>query len=56
MTKTKSMIYCGLFTTITNVNFNDDTLREMIQRVNEEKQDAICYHYGFSNKKKADNK
>ena len=27
----------GLFTTITNVNFNDETLREMIVRVHEEK-------------------
>ena len=34
---TDQIIIEGLFTTITNVNFNDDTLREMIQRVNEEK-------------------
>ena len=29
---TDQIIIEGLFTTITNVNFNDDTLREMIQR------------------------
>lgn len=34
---TDQIIIEGLFTTITNVNFNDDTLREMIQRVNKEK-------------------
>lgn len=35
--KTDRLILEGLFTTVTNVNFNDDTLREMIARVNEEK-------------------
>ena len=27
----------GLFTTVTNVNFNEDTIRDMIRRVREEK-------------------
>ena len=31
----------GLFTTITNVNFNDDVLREMINRVHEEKNRVV---------------
>ena len=34
---TDRIIIEGLFTTITNVNFNDETLREMIARVREEK-------------------
>lgn len=38
---TDQIIIEGLFTTITNVNFNDDTLREMIQRVNEEKHSIV---------------
>ena len=40
---TDQIIIEGLFTTITNVNFNDDTLREMIQRVNEEKHIIAAY-------------
>lgn len=35
--KTDSLILEGLFTTITNVNFNDETLRSLIGRVKEEK-------------------
>ena len=35
--QTDRIIIEGLFTTITNVNFNDETLREMIARVREEK-------------------
>ena len=35
--QTDRLILEGLFTTVTNVNFNDDTLRKMIGRVNEEK-------------------
>lgn len=35
--KTDSLILEGLFTTITNVNFNDETLRSLIGRVREEK-------------------
>lgn len=31
----------GLFTTITNVNFNDETLKEMIARVHEEKERIV---------------
>lgn len=34
---TDRIIIEGLFTTITNVNFNDDTLRAMIKRIREEK-------------------
>lgn len=34
---TDRIIIEGLFTTITNVNFNDDTLREMIEKVRKEK-------------------
>lgn len=34
---TDRIIIEGLFTTITNVNFNDKTLQEMIERVNKEK-------------------
>lgn len=42
-TRTKNstrLIIEGLFTTITNVNFNEQTLRSLISRVNKEK-DAI---------------
>ena len=35
--ETDKIIIEGLFTTITNVNFNDDTLKEMIQKVHLEK-------------------
>ena len=35
--QTDRIIIEGLFTTITNVNFNDETLREMIAHVREEK-------------------
>lgn len=35
--RTDQLILEGLFTTITNVNFNDETLRILIERVNEEK-------------------
>lgn len=35
--ETTRLLTEGLFTTVTNVNFNDDTLREMIQKVREEK-------------------
>ena len=31
----------GLFTTITNVNFNDETLREMIAKVHAEKERVV---------------
>ena len=34
---TTKLILEGLFTTITNVNFYDDTIRDMIGRVHEEK-------------------
>lgn len=34
---TDRLILEGLFTTVTNVNFNDETLRRMIERVKEEK-------------------
>lgn len=35
--QTDRIILEGLFTTVTNVNFNDETLRAMIRRVNDEK-------------------
>ena len=35
--KTDLLIMEGLFATITNVNFNDETLRDLIDRVNQEK-------------------
>ena len=35
--ETDKIIIEGLFTTITNVNFNDDTLKEMIDKVHLEK-------------------
>lgn len=35
--QTDRIILEGLFTTVTNVNFNDETLREMIRRVSDEK-------------------
>lgn len=38
---TDRLILEGLFTTVTNVNFNDDTLVEMIARVKEEKSRVI---------------
>lgn len=31
----------GLFTTITNVNFNEETIRELIQRVHTEKETLV---------------
>ena len=34
------LIIEGLFTTITNVNFNEQTLRSLIDRVNREKDEA----------------
>lgn len=37
--QTDRIIIEGLFTTITNVNFNDETLREMIAHVREEKEE-----------------
>lgn len=36
--QTDRLLIEGLFTTVTNVNFNDETLREMIRRVREEKE------------------
>lgn len=39
--QTDRLILEGLFTTVTNVNFNDETLREMIARVNEEKDRIV---------------
>lgn len=38
---TDRIIIEGLFTTITNVNFNDETLKEMIGRVKEEKHKIV---------------
>lgn len=38
---TTRLIIEGLFTTITNVNFNDETLRDMIQKVHEEKERIV---------------
>ena len=38
---TTELIIEGLFTTLTNVNFNDDTLKEMISRVHEEKNRLV---------------
>ena len=35
--KTYSIVMEGLFTTITNVNFNDETITVLINRVHEEK-------------------
>lgn len=36
--KTDRLVLEGLFSTVTNVNFNDDTLRRLIDRVNCEKE------------------
>lgn len=38
---TDRMIIEGLFTTITNVNFNDETLKEMIEKVKAEKNKIV---------------
>lgn len=38
---TTRLLIEGLFTTITNVNFNDETLKEMIARVHEEKAKIV---------------
>ena len=38
---TVQLIVRGLFTTITNVNFNDETLKGMIEEVNEEKNKIV---------------
>ena len=38
---TDRIIIEGLFTTITNVNFNDETLKDMIAKVKEEKQKVV---------------
>lgn len=38
---TTRLLIEGLFTTITNVNFNDETLKEMIARVHEEKERIV---------------
>ena len=38
---TTGILIEGLFTTITNVNFNDETLREMIAKVHAEKQRIV---------------
>ena len=38
---TTKLIIEGLFTTITNVNFNDETLQEMIAKVREEKNKIV---------------
>ena len=38
---TTGILIKGLFTTITNVNFNDETLREMIAKVHAEKQRIV---------------
>ncbi len=35
--ETDRLLLEGLFTTVTNVNFNEDTIQEMIERVNREK-------------------
>ncbi len=39
--RTDRLILEGLFTTVTNVNFNDDTLLDMIKRVREEKASIV---------------
>ena len=39
--QTTKVIIEGLFTTITNVNFNDETLKDMIKRVEEEKNRIV---------------
>ena len=39
--QTDRLLIEGLFTTVTNVNFNDETLREMIRRVREEKERVV---------------
>ena len=39
--QTDRLLIEGLFTTVTNVNFNDETLREMIRRVREEKERVL---------------
>ena len=38
---TDRLILEGLFTTVTNVSFHDETLRQMIQRVNKEKSEVV---------------
>ena len=39
--QTDRLILEGLFTTVTNVNFNDETLQEMIDRIEEEKRRIV---------------
>ena len=38
---TWKLIIEGLFTTVTNVNFNEETVRELIQRVHKEKESLV---------------
>ena len=42
---TDKIVIEGLFTTITNVNFNNDTLNDFIRRIEEERKNLIpsCY-------------
>lgn len=47
--KTWKLLIEGLFATITNVNFNEETLRELIERVHSEKSDLIPMCSGCSN-------
>ena len=39
--QTDRLILEGLFTTVTNVNFNDETLQEMIDRIEAEKRRIV---------------
>lgn len=47
--KTWKLLIEGLFATITNVNFNEDTLRELIERVHSEKASLIPMCSGCAN-------
>lgn len=38
---TTKLIVEGLFTTITNVNFNDETIKELIEKVEQEKENLV---------------
>lgn len=43
---TDKVVLEGLFTTVTNVNFNNDTISQMIQRVEEEKEKLVPNCFG----------
>lgn len=42
---TDHVVIEGLFTTLTNVNFNNDTIRELIDRVETEKRKLVPMRY-----------